>query len=208
MGNRKEGAGMKPILFSTEMVKAILEGRKTQTRRIIKPQPTNSMVLVGRLIDTTCRENRKNVGKLHWSDKKEHIFAKDYCQAGDILWVRETWLKADDGYYYKADIKVPSESENLRKTYGYKWRPSIHMPREAARIFLRVTNVRVERLQDITEEDAIKEGVIYGKNQERWTARSAFMDLWDDINKKRGYGWDTNPWVWAISFKRANSETD
>lgn len=205
---------MKPILFSTEMVKAILDGRKTQTRRIVKPQPTPSMDWVGRLIDTTCRENRKNVGKLHWSDKKEHIFAKDYCQVGDILWVRETWQFMPDGdkkfrvcYAADGEFKDCKRPENWNPyLYNYeRWRPSIHMPFEAARIFLKVTDVRVEKLNCITEEDAIKEGVISGQGQKRWTARSAFMDLWDSINFKRGYGWDSNPWVWVISFERTEN---
>lgn len=172
---------MKPIIFSAPMVKAILDGRKTQTRRVIK-------------VD----------------DAPENKLPR--YEAGDILWVRETWLKADDGYYYKADIKVPSESENLRKTYGYKWRPSIFMPREAARIFLRVTNVRVERVQEITVDDCRLEGCCCsdclqtGPHSPDCKCDTLFYNTWNDINAKRGYGWDTNPWVWVYEFEKFNKE--
>ena len=187
---------MKPIIFSTPMVQAILDGRKTQTRRVVKingcpiTSPKESLELT-------------KEGLIYHSFCSMSGYYKLLCQPGDILWVRETWLKADDGYYYKADIKVPSESENLRKTYGYKWRPSIFMPREAARIFLLVKDVRVERLQDITEEDAIAEGIRIGIGGEPYfSCRDAFVALWNSINTKRGYGWDTNPWVWVYEFEK------
>jgi len=187
---------MKPIIFSTPMVQAILDGRKTQTRRVVKingcpiTSPKESLELT-------------KEGLIYHSFCSMSGYYKPLCQPGDILWVRETWLKADDGYYYKADIKVPSESENLRKTYGYKWRPSIFMPREAARIFLLVKDVRVERLQDITEEDAIAEGIRIGIGGEPYfSCRDAFVALWNSINTKRGYGWDTNPWVWVYEFEK------
>lgn len=196
---------MKPIIFSAPMVKAILDGRKTQTRRVIKvdDDPENWKISI----------EGTSIVRTEPYDVKLPRYA-----AGDILWVRETWLKADDGYYYKADIKVPSESENLRKAYGYKWRPSIFMPREAARIFLRVTNVRVERVQEITENDAKNEGVkdpydyqepsYYDQPHVRGMEinKSAFAGLWDSLNAKRGYGWETNPWVWVIEFERINKE--
>ena len=116
----------KPILFNTEMVRAILDGRKTMTRRVIKDKDiTNNFDIdvdgsVYAYIDQATGDSYPPTIRARY-------------QIGDILWVRETWLKADDGYYYKADIEVPSESEDLRKAYGYKWKPSIHMPREAAR---------------------------------------------------------------------------
>lgn len=194
----------KPILFNTEEVKAILDGRKTMTRRAIKPQTVTHNGPDGQVttsLDDFMYRNKKDFELL--------CAASAPYQPGDILWVRETWLKADDGYYYKADIKVPSESENLRKTYGYKWRPSIHMPREAARLFLRVKGVGVERLQDITEEDAEKKGVkAYGPNNCSGTsARIAFAELWDSTIKKQDidrYGWAANPWVWVIEFEKVD----
>ena len=200
---------MKPILFSTPMVRAILAGRKTMTRRVEK--------------DVTSEYD-------YWGMEKDfHVFGthnnlypalvKPQYQFGDILWVRETWTIEkperinDWQYVYRADDEVPN---------GYipSWRPSIFMPREAARIFLRVTDVRVERLQDIDNDDAIKEGCAgapcdclrLGRGwmgcescmntgwQEPPTVE--FMQLWEHLNAKRGYGWDTNPWVWVYSFER------
>ena len=206
---------MKPILFNTEMVRAILDGRKTTTRRVINPQPichganitfkphNNDFFLSaekGWLCCRTCGHDpeysRKSVDVVHhW---KPPYFK------GDILYVRETFIKSDDGYCYKADIKVPSESEDLRKAYGYKWKPSIHMPKEAARIFLRVTDVRAERLQDITEEQAKKEG-FKSNGISIVGARCEFVELWNSTIKKQDldkYGLEVNPWVWVIEFER------
>ena len=197
---------MKPILFSTPMVKAILDGRKTMTRRVAK-MPEN-----------TYRVERNDDGTFDavWGAYMPQINGfvdgsievKPKYVEGDVLWVRETWLKADDGYYYKADIKVPSESEDMRKAYGYKWKPSIHMPKEAARIFLRVTGVRVERLQDIDEYDGQREGFeYYGEIDfsigETYT--QVFKRLWNSTIKPADldtYGWDANPWVWVYEFER------
>jgi hypothetical protein len=204
---------MKPIIFSTPMVQAILDGKKTQTRRVIKPQPDG--------------EIKANIPYEFYGTKTERIFTdtKAYlapCSVGDILWVRETWCTHEDmadvfenqlrpGYYYKAN-EIGKEWVNDREIV--KWRPSIHMPREAARIFLRATNVRVERLQEITEEDAIAEGVgdpydyqspeYYDQPHMRGLEinKSAFAGLWDSLNEKRGYGWRTNPWIWVIEFER------
>lgn len=165
---------MKPILFSTPMVKAILDRRKTQTRRVIK-------------IDDAPENWRKSL-------------AGSRYKPGDILWVRETWAPKryqPERIYYKADNELGS-LVNVDK-----WRPAIFMPRAAARIFLRVTDVRVERLQDITEDDATAEGLRIGIGGEPYfSCRDAFVALWNSINAKRGYGWDTNPWVWVISFER------
>ena len=148
-------------------------------------------------------------------------------QDGDILWVRETWYKnyphKYGRYWYRADgekIDMPTiygGTVIYGKDDGLKWRPSIFMPREAARIFLRVTNVRVERLQDISEEDARAEGCITfhyktgdGKFEDvlefDLTARDAFCELWQRLNLKRGYGWETNPWVWVIEFEKISKE--
>ena len=170
---------MKPILFSTPMVRAILAGNKTQTRRVINPQP----VVCG---DMAAVPNPK-------------------CRSGDILWVREAWgINALGEYMYRAGATVPQT-----KTQGFAtWKPSIFMPRAAARIFLRVTGVGAERVQDISEEDAGAEG--YGDNfcigcgsctgSDCYDPRRWFQVLWQDINGKRGFGWDVNPWVWVYEF--------
>jgi hypothetical protein len=122
---------------------------------------------------------------------------KSPYQPGDILWVRETFLPINNAYYYKSDNKH-IELEQLG--ICFKWRPSIHMPRDAARIFLRVMKVRVERLRDISPDDALAEGFTgYGTKD---GTLDAFFEFWDSLNAKRGYGWDTNPWVWVYTFDR------
>lgn len=190
---------MKPILFNTEMVRAILDGRKTQTRRVIKPQPTNP------------RWN--NVGWLGWDDGHGYRM-KPPCEPGDVLWVRETWQHVytyDDSdkaieetgrYVYFADDPMPFTYWVDTDTGEHKdqmpWRPSIHMPREAARIFLRVTDVRVERLQDIDDDGVVAEGLEIG---------AEFDELWNRTLSKSDrsmFGWDANPWVWVIDFERCN----
>jgi hypothetical protein len=136
-------------------------------------------------------------------------------QEGDILWVRETWNYSPNWYYcYKADT-IPDDN------HGYigsiPWRPSIHMPREAARLFLKVTSVKVERVQDITPKNIAAEGLPsfichpeheYYKNVcgDNWLGFEWFRELWDGINSKRGYGWDTNPWAWVIEFEKISKE--
>ncbi len=198
---------MKPILFNTEMVRAILNGQKIQTRRIMKPQP---MFYTG----------RKYIFKDHECPKKweqcDNIIDTYRYQKGDILYVRETWSEGwEEGtYIYKADDKL---ADNPLFEYSTKliYKPSIHMPKEAARIFLKVTNVRIANLQDITDEEAKKEGANFknGKNVgwkekiER-TAIQRFAEIWDKTIKKSElgiYGWNANPWVWVIEFERVNS---
>lgn len=180
---------MKSILFNTEMVRATLDARKTTIRRVVKKSTVDKFVLSqdGRLLgnfNADCPE---------WGTYPT-IDDAPYCP-GDILYVRETWCQpAAHTFWYKADSPV----QNVL------WRPSIHMPREAARIFLRVTDVRVERLQDITDEQAEKEGC----NDYTSTALG-FFDVWDSTIKPKDrdlYGWDANPWVWGIEFERINRE--
>ena len=192
---------MKPILFNTEMVRAILGGRKTQTRRLVKPQPIG---FTGRnfiFADDECPKK--------WEQCDDFISTALY-HTGDILWVRETWSKISDwsevdpavgipdGFIYRADWPDGED--------GPKWHPSIHMPREAARIFLRVTDVRVERLWEIMDvppgpdNPIVKEGVKYGCD---------FIAVWENTIKpadRDRYGWDANPWVWVICFKRIPKE--
>ena len=127
-------------------------------------------------------------------------------QVGDILWVRETWSKDENGEYVYRTNYGTTEDDSFPPSM-FKWKPSIHMPREAARIFLKVTNVRVERLQDITEEEAIKEGAkAYGPNNCSGTsARIAFAEIWDKTATE--HEWRTNPWVWVIEFEKASPRT-
>ena len=186
---------MKPIIFSTPMVRAILDGRKKCTRRVVKPQPPQ-------FVDYFEKRGDGFKAYMVPGEPCDYPLVKPKYQPGDVLWVRETWAKrihSDNRYYYKADNNLGA----IFNREDDKWRPSIFMPREAARLFLRVKNVRVERLQDITEEDAKAEGVICGQGQKRWTARSAFMDLWDRINGKKN-PWESNPWVWVIEFEMIN----
>jgi hypothetical protein len=190
---------MKPIIFSTPMVQAILDGKKTQTRRVVKingypiTSPKESLELT-------------KEGLIYHSFCSMSGYYKPLCQPGDILYVRETWADVFGKYEYRADY---SESENTYRVKRYgttiaKWRPSIHMPREAARIFLRVTNVRVERLQAITYDDCLREGLWdYGTDVD---TLAAFQKLWQNLNAERGYGWEINPWVWVYEFEKINKE--
>lgn len=163
----------KPILFNTEMVRAIQNGTKTATRRIVKCRYNNTELEMftnkygTRLIEIQKQEegvtHGVNEDGSQWQKLRPYIEPKSPYKVGDILYVRETWCKYDndhviDGqkYAYRADTTLASEE--ARRALGYKWKPSIHMPKEAARIFLRVTDVRVERLQDMTEDDAFREG--------------------------------------------------
>lgn len=213
----------RPILFSGAMVRAILEGRKVKTRRIVKPQPEFSMPLFNLPNSTTWGYH----SGIDWGDPEEPTWSCPYGQAGDRLWVRETWRPAlteneHECFAYRATMSyrcnkpMPGDWESMTAING-GWKPSIHMPRKASRIILEVTNIRVERLQDISEEDAIAEGVeregdqwkCYSKCPDhergyfkRTSATASFMSLWDSINAKRGYSWDSNPWVWVVEFKQ------
>jgi hypothetical protein len=209
----------RPILFSAPMVRAILEGRKTQTRRIVKPQPAAS-----------CRYAMNGNGDkaLHLgpplkpgetmslvpvkATSADHRLPCPYGAPGDRLWVRETFVyrSKHDRFYYRADHPVHAP-------YAHDgWKPSIHMPRRASRISLEVTGVRVERLHDITEDDAKAEGAapyIYGHGsitefeiscdpgiRTPSMYRAGFEQLWRAINGCES--WDANPWVWCVSFRR------
>lgn len=195
----------RPILFNTEMVKAILDGRKTQTRRVVNGLPLTEP-------HATIED-----GKLLISDENGDWFPAEKfskIQNGDMLWVRETWQRLFDyrgwRYEYKADH---NDDEPLRLGGMYiAWRPSIHMPREAARLFLMVKDVRIERLQDITDNDALAEGaegyvspdgmnVIYPSEE--------FARIWDSTVQPADLsrcGWAADPWVWVIEFERIGKE--
>ena len=177
---------IKPILFNTEMVQAILGGRKSCTRRLVKYEPQGYFEV---------NENPVYIYDTDWNQGR----IKPPYQPGDILYVRETFIQAAAHiFWYKADDK-PWMSKGLR------WKPSIHMPKEAARIWLKVTDVRVERLQEITEVQAQAEGCNSGLLTGACTARGQFEDLWNSTVKKSDldrYGWDANPYVWVIEFER------
>lgn len=206
-----------PILFSTPMVEAILAGRKVMTRR------TNNLKKIS-LGATEIVRSEKWAKQGDWVARFKYentidqyevtdVIRCPYGTVGDILWVRETWLYNDDvtiPYAYKADYN----NEYQKKMKGH-WKPSIHMPKAAARIWLAITDVSVERLQDISEEDAISEGIQELKARhddgERywinymqiddvfWNAKHSFHSLWENISGAQS--WDDNPWVWAIEFK-------
>jgi hypothetical protein len=215
----------RPILFSAEMVRAILDGRKTQTRRLMKVQPyPDSIVTVEHYHQTVIdRHGDMQPGKeifgAHWDDG-EFGLRCPYGAPGDQLWVRETWAPLADCVvlncaYYRADGEhvtlIDGDGFTQTNRDGSEksaWRPSIHMPRWASRITLRITDIRVERLQDISEDDALAEGA----PRLLWDGEGAFYDsptgqhrvgfagLWNHIN---GPGaWDANPWVWVVAFER------
>ena len=192
---------IKPILFNTEMVRAILDGRKDATRRIVKGFIPDDAVW-GYTAFTpkgyiSCRGT--------FADGYGEKFFKLPCESGDILYVRETWKEAPKGYYYYEDWQKDDIADVT------KWNPSIHMPKEAARIWLKVTDVRVERLKEITEVQAQAEGCNSGLLTGACTARGQFEDLWNSTIKKSDidrYGWDANPWVWVIEFERCEKQEE
>ena len=220
---------MKPIIMSTEDVRAVLDGRKTMTRRVIKPRHGGDLEVHSDIAGTPRLSER-------CGDRCRGLIPP--YEVGDVLWVRETFARHNKGVAYKAD----SDQRKIKILKGF-WEPPLHMPREDARLFLRVTDVRVERVQGITERDAIREGIIYtdfGMNEDMgklsvdggetfhelkprhypgyhageatnpsqcvYTARSAFDGKWDARNAKREYGWDSNPWVWVIEFEKCDPE--
>ena len=245
---------MKQILFNTEMVRAILDDRKTQTRRPIKA-PGNEYHydrLLGdwglsrepeiiKIKREHCLPTKFNKDKytLAWElqtevDGSAIFYGRLPYQPGETLYVRETW-KIEEFNCSSMEMEINYEAdeiwesiefssgrfEKFKKYYDKNgWQPNIFMPKEAARIFLNVTDVRVERIQDITEKDAIAEGTGHGFQMNAgWpdyqhinkqgvceltqdTARMSFLTLWDFINAKKGYGWDNSPWVWVIEFER------
>lgn len=202
---------IKPILFNTDMVRAILDGRKTVTRRVIKPQPESKLRYI--IAGSEC-------GKWYIHNNFNKYWTPPY-HAGDILYVRETWQIipciecVQDEFGICHSKKVEHEDRNsitegcfvFEEDYPcadrMNWRPSIHMPKEAARIFLKVTNVRAERLLDIRYMDCIHEGVPY--KQIEGDVISEFSKVWNSTIKKSDidiYGWNADPWVWVIEFER------
>jgi len=221
----------RPILFSGPMVRALLDGRKTQTRRVVKPQPTELPYLGKPGLHWTKwkapRDLGKPLGGFVWQQEEPCRFPTPYGQPGDRLWVRETFIhewpdmdrpEDEDEYrrwivphYAATDPKPDLVDQNTERPIG--WRPSIYMPRWACRLELELTEVRVQRLQDISEEDATAEGADHelaflegltgGASWPERGNRMWFRALWDSLNAERGYGWNANPFVWALTVKRA-----
>ena len=209
-----------PILFNTEMVRAILDGLKTCTRRICKDANEYTVP------DMEFYNADKRTYAVHNFADKKHTeqlsIAERTCPIcpGDVLYIRETWTEECGKYYYRADYDsdyldpcetlsggYPASCRNhpgcdgcMETSTRIHWHPSIHMPKEAARIWLKVTDVRVERLQDMTDDDAEAEGCF-----DYTSTALGFPDVWDSTIKKSDldrYGWDANPYVWVISFER------
>lgn len=212
---------MKPILFNQEMVQAILEGRKSETRRVVKGIPGGYSELQGVVTSTTGNDSL--IGSYMFGHGCSCVYKKPPYQVGDILYVRETWWvdSVDDRQqnmlidfvatqkgYSHAEVSVDFTTDRyikFRKFYQKKGlQPSQFMPKEAARIFLKVTEVRVERVQDITIGGWEREG-IENKSEPPMYMRNEFIKLWNSTIKKQDidrYGWDSNPWVWVIKFER------
>jgi len=201
---------MKPIIMSAESVRAILDGRKTQTRRVIKPQPW--------WIEPPSLEGDKWVGVYSKDPNVTNPTYEVRCPypIGSRLWVRETWTRArtwtGKPWIYKAELTAEewARREEIAKRnppdpsgYVLRWNSPIFMPRRASRITLEVTGVRAERLQDIAYPDIVAEG--YPDPNHPYPARMWYMALWDSINGKR-YPWASNPWVWVVEFAVAGGD--
>lgn len=199
---------IKPILFNTEMVRAILDGRNTCTRRIIKAEKVDNV------LNSPARKSNPDIPDAQFI---KCLVDMKY-EPGDILYVRETWYKSPSRYMYRANYSNTERFYTDGKEVSIKWHPSIHMPKEAARIWLKVTDVRVERLQEITNDGCVAEG-IYPSNcrecnaafgcdtciDEGYSEIDEFTEVWNSTIKKSDldrYGWDANPWVWVIKFER------
>lgn len=205
---------IKPILFNTEMVQAILDGRKTCTRRLVKFLPGENSQWTGHIKD----------GLMLYNGRNEPCIRKVPYQLGDIMYVRETWqylyeldgneqiIEGTGKYYYAATDTIPFDTYVDASGVTHErvpWHPSIHMPKEAARIWLKVTNVKVERLQEITIDGIRNEGLssmaVHAGDMK--IALKEWGLLWNSTIKKSdldSYGWNANPWVWVIEFERCD----
>lgn len=213
----------RPILFSSPMVEALLDGRKTQTRRVLSPATASfgsapkafwdhvALALAavdgrpegGQYLHVPCHAERDEdcdrCREMGWVGSRHRLYPR--IEVGDRLWVRETW-RHDDFDSSGAILRADMPADAVRETQGIvRWKPGIHMPRWASRLTLTVMQVRVQRLQAITPDDAAAEGVdIF--------PRPLFRDLWDSLNRARGYGWDANPWVAAFIFTVERTNID
>lgn len=193
----------KPIIFQGAMVRALIDGTKTQTRRVAK------------VTDEGCRGGFIRPTAAHTPRRiEDHAGYCPYGQPGTLLWVRETWgLLRNDGALCPRSVPA-CEGPIAYRADGERegtWHPSIHMPRWASRLTLLVTDVRVERAQQVSEADAQAEGaepVLVPPDGGSAPYTEGFADLWDSINAAKGYGWSDNPWVWAIGFKPIHANID
>ncbi len=195
------------IIMSGNHPQLIIDGTKTMTRR------TRGLQYYNEKPDKWRIQKTEIAGKVWWEAACDltwsHRIDCPYGQVGDRLWVREThYLCVDADQKLRGDTVYKASEANPDICKG-EWRPSIHMPRWASRILLEITEVRVERVQEISEEDAVAEGCreswsAHSSATVRYTARHEFKELWDSLNAKRGFGWDFNPWVWVILFKLVN----
>lgn len=209
----------RPILFNTAMAQAVLDGRKTVTRRLLKLHYRDDESGFNVVSNTHTGEfvrvekTNENGGGIFADGSERYVAQPAYVR--DVLWVRETWCEAlgrAGKYFYRA---YPGERDEM-KEYAHsfnRWRPSIHMPKAAARLFLRVTGVRVERLQEILARpgEVAKEGIPYEDDGDREASGLRFKELWDSTIKpadRDSYGWDANPWVWVIEFERCERPGD
>lgn len=218
----------KPMLFNTDMVQAFLEGRKGVTRRLVKPQPEKDMI--HRLGYCTAGD-KKDIGKFGFGSHEYggHILnVKPPCRTGDIIYVRETWqfmpcieCSRAEGSCGKSPVIYEDRDSEAEGCFIYRaghplperfcWRPSIHMPKKAARIFLKVTDIKVEHLQDMSLEDFLMEGIVLrpeafnDPENAFWQAQKIFRELWNSTIRKEDtdiYGWEANPWVWAVRLEK------
>ena len=205
---------MKPIIFSTPMVKAILDGIKTMTRRVVIPQPDSDDPSI-HYVDCEGFQTVPGNESEIWYQTEDGDNGKSKINRGDILWVRETHFLYKNTVYFKAD-EIHSELEKLG--IKFKWKSPYHLYRKDARIYLKVKSVKVERLNDITEEDAKAEGISREHRMMMYSHavgvtvehikriyRDEFQIIWNDINAKRGYSWESNPWVWVYEFEKINT---
>lgn len=211
----KRTVAERPILFSAEMVRAILDGTKTQTRRVVKVEHAGCGQHVHPAVTAITHREDGWFGFDSTEKLKEQYITTfpfytircPYGVPGDRLWVRETFQRSDlcakheildrNNVWYLATDEKP--------LHIHGWRPSIFMPRWASRITLEVVSVRVERVQEISAADARAEGIRQPKDWETWSDQHGILEyrnLWNSINAKRGFGWDKNPWVWVIEFRR------
>ncbi|MFS7191006.1 hypothetical protein AB6864_00710 [Serratia proteamaculans] len=212
----------RPVIFNGEMVRAILDGRKTQTRRTVSDRHLHLINVASQVGECYPLES----GIDHANSQSYYREHCPFGQVGDRLWVRETFMDLTgtgieattgkfEGFAYRADTPAGSYGDEVRKEYGLKWTPSLHMPRKACRILLEITAVRVERLNSISEEDAKAEGVRVVKvreDGERYCdylsleinhyrrPNDSFISLWESIYGEES--WQGSPWVWVIEFKR------
>lgn len=216
-----------PISFTAEMVRAILEGRKTQTRRLVDTKYLNAEPNSFELLGTYNHRNGKFAAQWDHDDHLRECHCP-YGKPGDQLWVRESFILNEyDGKLVEFTYQADGEIRTIKQPYGDSVRgyslvekpktyPSSHMPRWASRIQLEITDIRVERVQDISPQACLAEGITTGlaglanrddisetaKRARDNAYRAVFSRLWDSINAKRGFGWDANPWVWVIKFEK------